>query len=69
MYLYVHLTADFGAAGVPGTWKVFFTDVIVGVARSEQIITLPMPIYVDDCALIGQSPAWWMQRACVSGCG
>ena len=43
MFIYVHLTADFGAAGVPGTWKVFFTDVIVGVARSEQVITLPMP--------------------------
>jgi hypothetical protein len=53
MFLYVHLTADFGAAGVPGTWKVFFTDVIVGVARSELVITLPMPVYVDDCALIG----------------
>lgn len=53
MYLYVHLTADFGAAGVPGTWKVFFSDVVIGVARSEQVITLEMPIYVDDCALIG----------------
>ena len=53
MYLYVHLTADFGAAGVPGTWKIFFTDVIIGVARSEEVITLPMPIYVDDCSMIG----------------
>ena len=53
MFLYAHLTADFGAAGVPGTWKIFFTDVVVGVARSEAVLTLPMPVYVDDCSLIG----------------
>lgn len=53
MVLYMHVCGDFGAAGLPGTWKMFFTDVMVGVARSEGVLTLPMPIYVDDCALIG----------------
>ena len=53
MWLYVHVTGDFGAAGLPGTWKLFFTDVMCGVARSEGVLTLPMPVYVDDCALIG----------------
>ena len=53
MWLYAHLTGDFGAAGMPGTWKIFFTDVMIGVARSEGVLTLPMPVYVDDCAAIG----------------
>ena len=53
MWLYMHVCGDFGAAGLPGTWKIFFTDVVVGVARSEEVLTLPMPVYVDDCALIG----------------
>lgn len=53
MWLYMHVCGDFGAAGLPGTWKIFFTDVIVGVARSEEVLTLPMAVYVDDCALIG----------------
>ena len=53
-FLYVHLYGDFGAAGLPGTWKIFFTDVIVGVARAENVITLPMVIYVDDTGSIGQ---------------
>ena len=37
--LYAHLTGDFGAAGLPGTWKIFFSDVMVGIARSENILT------------------------------
>ncbi len=53
MWLYAHLTGDFGAAGMPGTWKIFFSDVMIGVARSEGVLTLPMPVYVDDCSLIG----------------
>ena len=53
LWLYMHLCCDFGAAGVPGTWKLFFADTIVGVARSEGYLTLPLPIYVDDLALIG----------------
>ena len=51
--LYVHVCGDFGAAGLPGTWKVFFSDVIVGVARSESILSLPMVVYVDDTGTIG----------------
>ena len=51
--LHVHVCADFGAAGVPGTWKIFFSDVCCGMATSEWIITLPMVIHVDDVAQIG----------------
>lgn len=51
--LIVHLFADFGGAGWPGEFKVFFCDVVVGMARSELILTLEMPIYVDDMGLMG----------------
>ena len=54
MWLYAHLNGDFGASGLPGTWKLFFTDVMVGVARSEGVLTLEMPVFVDDCSLIGE---------------
>ena len=53
MFLFAQVCGDFGAAGLPGTWKIFFSDVMVGVARSEAILTLPCPIYVDDLSLIG----------------
>jgi len=53
MHLFVHVTGDFGAAGMPGVFKKFFSDVVVGMARSVQVLTLPMVIYVDDCGLIG----------------
>ena len=43
---------------MPGTWKVFFSDVIVGVARSEGVLTLPMPVYVDDCVKGRGWPLW-----------
>jgi hypothetical protein len=56
-WLYQHLTADFGAAGVPGTFKIFFSDVIMGVARSENILTLDHTVYVDDCAHVGPDQA------------
>ena len=52
--LYVHLFADFGTRGAPGTFKCFYTDVVVGMARYFDIIKLPMAIYVDDCGLIGR---------------
>ena len=51
--LFVHLFAGFGMAGLPGVWKIFFSDVLVGMARSEQKLTLPMTVFVDDAALIG----------------
>ena len=55
--LMVQLFADFGGAGWPGEFKIFFADVIVGMARSELVLTLEMPIYVDDMGLIGQFAA------------
>ena len=51
--LFVHLCADFGGAGTPGTFKVFFVDVVVNMARALKVLTLNMPVYVDDCALLG----------------
>ena len=56
-YLFASLCADFGTRGAPGAFKILFADVLVGVARSELIITLPMPIHVDDFGLIGPSAA------------
>ena len=53
--LFAHLCADFGAAGTPGTFKIFFVDVVVNMARALRILTLNMPIYVDDLMLIGAS--------------
>ena len=55
--LYVHLTGDFGAAGLPGTWKIFFSDVMIGIARSESILTLNWAVYVDDTGCIGPDRA------------
>ena len=51
--LFMHVCGDFGAAGMPGTFHIFFSEVVVGMARSELILTLPMAIHVDDCGLIG----------------
>ena len=31
--LYMHMFGDFGAAGLPGTFKIFFVDVLVQMAR------------------------------------
>ena len=53
MFLYMHICGDFGTSGFPGTFKIFFTDVVVNMARSMAILTLPMPVFVDDMALIG----------------
>ena len=52
LHLFRHVCGDFGTAGMPGTFKRFF-DVVVGMARSVHVLTLPMAVYVDDCALIG----------------
>ena len=49
----MHVCGDFGAAGLPGTFKIFFTDCVCGMARSEEVLTLPMAVYVDDLSLIG----------------
>jgi hypothetical protein len=53
MFLYLHVCGDFGTSGLPGTFKIFFSDVVVNMARSLYILTLPMPVYVDDMSLIG----------------
>ena len=57
MYLYLHLCGDFGAAGLPGTFKIFFSDCVIGMARSEDVITLPLVVYVDDLGSIGPDSA------------
>ena len=38
---------------MPGTFKIFFVDVLVQTARSELVLTLPLVVHVDDCGLIG----------------
>lgn len=53
MCLYVHVCGDFGSAGMPGTFKIFFSDVVKGMASSELVLTLPAPVHVDDISLIG----------------
>ena len=50
-HLYVHLFGDFGACGMPGTFKILM-DVVLGMARCALVLTLPMVIYVDDLGLI-----------------
>lgn len=57
VWLHWHVCGDFGAKGLPGTFKVFFSDVVVGIARSEGALTLPVVVHVDDTALIGLSKA------------
>ena len=44
-------------AGLPGVWKILFQDVLLGMARSEQQLTLPVPVFVDDAAIIGADTA------------
>ena len=51
--LFIHLFADFGTRGAPGTFKVFLVDVVIQMAKSEFVLTLPLEVYVDDCGLIG----------------
>ena len=53
-WLHWNVCGDFGAKGLPGTFKIFFTDVLVGMARSEGALGTPMPVHVDDMALIGR---------------
>ena len=52
-HLLVHLFGDFGTSGMPGTFKKFLVDVVLGMARSEQVLSLPMLVWVDDCAIVG----------------
>ena len=34
LHLFAHVCGDFGAAGMPGVFKMFFVDVVVQMARS-----------------------------------
>jgi hypothetical protein len=52
--LYLHMFGDFGAAGMPGTFKIFFVDVVLQMARSELVLTLPLVVYVDDLGMVGK---------------
>ena len=45
---FVHLFGDFGTRGMPGTFKIFLVDVVIQMARSEMVITIPLVVYVDD---------------------
>ena len=51
--LCMHTFGDFGTRGMPGTFYIFYVKVVVQMARSEMIISLPLAVYVDDNALIG----------------
>ena len=55
--LFMHVFADFGAKGTPGTFQLFMVRVVVQMARSEMVLTLPMVIYVDDAGLIDDEQA------------
>ena len=33
-WVHWHVCGDFGAKGLPGTFKIFFSDVVMGMARS-----------------------------------
>ena len=49
----MHIFGDFGCAGMPGAFKIFFVDVVVQMGRSELVLTLPLVVFVDDTGLIG----------------
>ena len=51
---YAHIFGDFGTRGLPGTFRIFLVEVVVQMARSEFVLTLPLLIYVDDVAIPGQ---------------
>ena len=52
-HLFFHLFSGFGSKGAPGTFKLLFVDCFVNMARAEGVLSLPMPVFVDDCGLIG----------------
>ena len=74
-HLYIHLFADFGTAGAPGTFKLFFEDVIMSMARSEEVVSVPTPIYVDDitfideCAAVADGEMEDLHSFCAETCG
>ena len=54
LHLCVHLFADFGTRFAPGAFYVFFVKVVLNMARSEMVLSLPAVVHVDDLALIGE---------------
>ena len=42
---------------MPGTFKIFLVDVVVQMARSEFILSLPLTVFVDDAGLFGPESA------------
>ena len=53
LQLFCHVCGDFGTRGMPGTFKIFFVDVVCNMARSVGVLRDNMPVYVDDMGLIG----------------
>lgn len=51
----MHLNGDFGTSGWPGTFKIFFVDVVLQMARFCQVLTLPLVCFVDGIGVIGSS--------------
>ena len=50
-HFYLHTSADFGAAGMPGIFRLFCVRCVVLTAA--QVLTLPMAVYVDGNCLMG----------------
>ena len=51
--LYLHKFGDFGTGPMPGIWDSF-VRCTKGMARSQHVLTKPMPHFVDDLTLIGR---------------
>ena len=51
--LYVHVFGDFGTQPMPYHWDRFYWC-IKGMAQSVGALTVPMPHFVDDSAMIGR---------------
>ena len=51
--LYLHKFGDFGTGPMPGIWDSF-VRCTKAMARSEHVLTKPMPHFVDDLAMIGR---------------
>ena len=58
-----HVCGDFGAKGLPGTFKIFFTDVIIGMARSEGALSSPVVVHVDDVSIIDRLKSFVDEQA------
>ena len=45
--LFCHLCGDFGTAGMPGVFKIFFVDALVPMARCAGVLSLNLAVHVD----------------------